>query len=559
MYGWQGKVLRVDLGKGLIKRGNMPEAYQSYLGGRGLATKIFSEEVDPSINPLSEENKIILATGPLTGTGASSGCICSIVTKSPLTNTITCGQAKMYFGAEIKAAGYDLIIIEGKSDSPVMLSIQDENIELLPADYLWGETTLNTENAIRLAISDPWKARETRILSIGPAGERAEPISTIITDGLPVRNGVGIGAIFGIKGLKAIAIRGTRDIDLAYGKGFIEAVSSSIDTLKESELSKEFSDFGTYLLLEPLVKIGALGYENFSKATPETVFSLSAKVFKKEIWKRNRGCFSCPIACLKQTKLGFFPEIDEFISLGPLCDIINPQVTLDAYRICIEYGLDAVEVGATMACAMQLQEYLTFGKTQAFLETIKASGRGEEIAGILNKGALYLARHFKSEDIFLGVKGRSIPPFDPRIIQGIGLQYATSNFGATHLTGFTLIEELKDPSSIKGKAKLVKDYQDKTAILESMGICPYAQFFLPLTIFIEMLNQATGLDFKEEKVLKMGEDIYHIERLFNTNAGIKNEDWLPPKMLRQPVNGMISKLDKMLKEYYELRGLGGEE
>ncbi len=555
MNGWQGKTLRVDLTSGLIKKENISlEVYQQYLGGRGLATKVFTDEVNPSTDPLSEKNKIILATGPLTGTGASSGSICSIVTKSPLTNTITCGQIKLYFGAEFKAAGYDVLIIEGNANSPVFLSIQDENVEILPADYLWGETTSKVEDVVRLAIPDPWKARETRVLSIGPAGERAEPIATIISDGLPVRNGAGVGAVFGIKKLKAIVVRGTKDITLAHGKGFIEAVSTSIELLKEAERLKEFSDFGTHLLLRPLAKIGALGYKNFSKRAPEAVYSLSAE-FLSKLWQRNRGCFACPIACLKQTELGFFPEVEEFISLGPLCGIINPSVTLNAYKLCIEYGLDANEMGAGVACLMELKKDLSFGETEGSLEAIRASGEGNGAGGFLSKGAFYLSRHFEREDLFMGVKKRSMPPFDPRIIQGIGLQYATSNCGATHLTGFTLMEELKNSDSIKDKAILVKRYQDQTAVLESMGTCPYVLFGFNLSTFIDMLNQATGLDFKEEETIKIGEHIYNLEHSFNKNAGIVNEDRLPSRMLSQPINGMVSHLDEMLEEYYALRGI----
>lgn len=555
MYGWQGKALRIDLSKGLIKTESIPlEVYRQYLGGRGLATKVFTEEVNPTIEPLAKENKIILATGPLTGTGASSGSICSIVTKSPLTNTITCGQAKMHFGAELKAAGYDVLIIEGHAKSPVFLSIQDENVEILPADHLWGETTSKVEDIVRLAISDPWKARETKTLSIGPAGERAEAIATVITDGLPVRNGVGIGAVFGSKGLKAIVVRGTKDIMLAHADGFINAVSTSIESLKEAKALREFSELGTYLLLKPIVKMGALGYENFSKRAPEAVYSLSTE-FLGRLWQRDRGCFACPIACLKQTELGFFPEIEEFISLGPLCGIINASVTLNAYKLCVEYGLDANEVGAGIACVMELEKDLGFGEIDGFLKSIKASGEGDHAGSLLGKGAFYLSRHFEREDLFMGVKRRSMPPFDPRIIQGIGLQYATCNFGATHLTGFTLIEELQDPYSIKGKAILVKRYQDQTAVLESMGVCPYVLFGFDLTAFINMLNQTTGLDFKGEEVVKIGENIYDLERSFNKNAGIVNEDRLPSKMFSQPINGMVSHLEEILNEYRTLRGI----
>jgi len=403
MFGWQGKALRVDLGKGeVISEEIKSETYLNFLGGRGLSANIISSEVAPDVDPLAPENKIVIATGPLTGTGASSASVCAIGTKSALTNTLTTAQVKLYFGAELKAAGYDAIVIEGKAQGPVVLFIKDDEVSLLPAEHLIEQNTNAVETLIKLSINDPWVARETRILSIGPAGEKRLPIAALVIDGFLVANSVGIGAVFGSKNLKAIAVRGTKDVFLHDGKAFVEGVLNSVRDFSQNDRLKSLSNYSTYLPFETLLKAKGIPCCYFTK--PYQVELSFSEI--RSLWERERGCFSCPVACLKTTqKGGFFPEIDALIALGPLCGIYNIPAIFDAYGLCIKAGLDPVETGATLACLMKLREEglvekedlnvkPKFGDEEALLALLALIGQGEKESKLLGKGdMLYTMAH----------------------------------------------------------------------------------------------------------------------------------------------------------------------
>ena len=549
MFGYQGKFLRVDLNKEKTNIEEIdPELYLNFLGGRGLGVKIFSSEVSPDVAPLSPENKIVIATGLLTGTGASSGCICSIVTKSSLTKTIISAQGKLFFGAELKASGYDGIIIEGKAKEPSFLLIKDQKVQILPAKYLSETNTDQTETLIRSTINDPWVARETRILSIGPAGEKLFPLSALVTEGFLVQNSVGIGAVFGSKNLKAIVVRGTKDVVIHDKELFFKAVVNSIDEFSQSESSKAFSDLSTYVVFEEFLNNDILSASYFTQS-PNHI-SLSQI---KSYWQRHRGCFSCPVSCLKAKENGaFLPDMDAFWALGPLCGIYDIETILNAYDICIKKGLDPVETGLTLSCLMVLRErgFLEkeglkikpgFGDNEAFLNILTSI----EKEPLLGKGALGVCQYFDKPDLFIGVKARSAP-FDVQSYWPLGLQYATSTCGATHLNGFIFSKGItKTTEDIVSQVKLV---QDKTAVLEALGVCPYALGSFSLEGLLSMLQGATGLILTVEDLLKIGETIYQLEHGFNQNVGIGLEaDNLPKRWL-------FPNFQSLLKDYHQLRG-----
>jgi len=552
MFGYQGKFLRVDLSKEKTNIEEIdPELYLNFLGGRGLGVKIFSSEVSPDVAPLSPENKIVIATGPLTGTGTSSGCICSIVTKSSLTKTIISAQGKLFFGAELKASGYDGIIIEGKAKEPSFLLIKDQKVQILPAKYLSETNTDQTETLIRSTINDPWVARETRILSIGPAGERLFPLAALVTEGCLVQNSVGIGAVFGSKNLKTIVVRGTKDVVIHDKELFFKAVVNSIDEFSQSESSKAFSDSSTYVVFEEFLNNDILSASYFTQS-PNHI-SLSQI---KSYWQRHRGCFSCPVSCLKAKENGaFLPDIDALWALGPLSGIYDLKTIITAYDICIKMGLDPVETGLTLACLMSLKERgllekeelkikLQFGNEEAFLD-ILTSIIVKEKEPLLGKGAFGICQYFDKPDLFIGVKSRSAP-FDVQSYWPLGLQYATSTCGATHLTGFIFLKGItKNTEDIVSQVKLV---QDKTAVLEALGICPYALGSFSLENLLSMFQGATGVILTVEDLLKIGETIYQLEHEFNQNVGIGLEaDNLPKRWL-------FPKFQSLLKDYHQLRG-----
>jgi len=543
MFGWQGKLLRIDLETKKISIEDLKtEDLLDFLGGRGLGVKFFVNEVNADIDPFAPENKIVIAVGPLTGTGASSASLCSIVTKSPLTNTIISAQVKLYFGAELKAAGYDVVIIEGKALSPTLISIKDDDVSLLPADFLFDRPTDEALSLFQISFNDPWVARETRFLHIGPAGQKHLPLANLITDGLPVANSVGIGAVFGSKNLIGIAVRGTKDILLYDGEVFFRTVFKDLENLSEN--LKSFSDLSTYLVFEDFIEHNILACCYFIQPFASEV-TLSQI---KEIWKRHRGCFSCPIACLKTTQRGdFLPEIDAFMSLGPLCGIYDVKSISKIYALCIKLGLDPVETGLTISCAMAMKEkglfddesVPFFGDKKTILELIPKIAKKESP---LANGAFKLCQELNNPDLFLGVKGRSIV-FDVRNHHYLGLVYATSNCGATHLNGFVFTKENYD--EIPQKVKLM---QDKIAVLESLGICPYILKGISLENLLTIFQATTGITLTKEEFLKKGEEIYQIEHNFNEKAGIKRDaDMLPVKF-------SFPEFEKILESYYKLRG-----
>lgn len=553
MFGWQGKVLRVDLGKGeAVSEEIKSETYLNFLGGNGLGVNVLSSEVAPDIHPLAPENKIVIATGPLTGTGASGASVCAIVTKSALTNTLVSAQAKLYFGSELKAAGYDAIIIEGRAERPVVLSIRDDKVSLLPAEHLVEQNTDTVEALIRCSINDPWVARETRILSIGPAGEKQFPIAALVTDGFLIPNSVGVGAVFGSKKVKAIAVRGTKDVFLHDGKAFFERVLESATDFSQNDKLKVFSHLSTYHSFETLLKANGIPCCYFTKPY-QVNFSL-AEI--KSLWERERGCFSCPVACLKATQKGkFLPEIDALTALGPLCGIHDISAIFDAYDLCVKTGLDPVETGATLACLMKLgkegaleKENLEiepkFGDKEALLKLLAFIGKGEKGSSALGKGAYQLSQHLQKPDLFMGVRGRSVC-FDVTTLPYLGLQYATSNAWSTYLTGPAFLDKGLKREEIADKVKLV---QDKTVALEAMGICPYVANGFALDIFLSMFQAATGIALEKADLLKIGETICNLEREFAQKAGVNLEtDTLPEKISPSGFKELIDK-------YYQLRG-----
>ncbi len=550
MFGWAGKILRVDLGKERIFEEELkPEANLDVLGGRGLAVKLFTTEVKPEVDPLSSENKIILMTGPLTGTGVNSASLCAVVTKSALTQTLVGAEVKLYFGAELKAAGYDGIIIEGKAKEPVILEIQDERVNILPADYLVGQDTKTTITLFKSTFNDPWVAREVRVLCIGPAGEKQLPVAALVADGLLVSESVGIGAVFGSKNLKAIAVRGTKDVLVNNGQRLIGAISTAVKECINNKALNTFSLFGSYHTYEEFLNKSILPSFYFTRP-----YVLSVPLSQiQTTWKRKRACFSCPVACLKADQNGtFLPELEAFIALGPLCGIDELPLICKAYQACLNNGLDPVETGTFIASLMKISEKklleekelpikVQFGDKEAYRNLISLLNQPEGLFSLAKDTASLWEKVGETEE-FVGIKRRSIS-LDISHSSFLALYAVTSNWPTLHphVYGFINIPKKDIPK----KAKIV---QDISAVLECLGVCPYLYIGLPLKAFLPMVTAVTGLEWKEENLLKVGEHIIDLEYEFNQKAGIGLE------ANRLPKKHQAIGFENMLKSYYQLRG-----
>jgi len=591
MNGWVGKVLRVDLTNESFAVEDLDaDLAKDYIGGRGLATKILYDEIDPAIEPLSPDNKLIFATGPLTGTGAIAGSRYMVVTKSPLTNCIACSNSGGYFGPELKYAGYDMIIFEGKAAEPVYLFINDDTIELRSAADLWGMTTHATEDAIRSCIGKPWKGDQFRIASIGPAGEKLSRAACIINDKARAAGRSGVGAVMGSKNLKAIAVKGSKGVTVTDRDKYREMIRASIEK-NRSEAAKVTSQalpiYGTSVLVNIINESGILCTRNFQTGRFEGAESISGETIAETILKRKRGCFSCPMACGRVTEIGDpkfegkgeGPEYETTALFGASCGVDNLAAVTKANYLCNELGLDTIEAGNIVACAMELYEkgYLpekdigfkaNFGNAEALVKLVELMGKREGIGDLLSEGGYATAEKYGHPELFMGVKKQGLPAYDPRGVQGMGLSYATSNRGACHVRSYLIATEIlgvnvkRDPSATDGKAAVVKDFQDFTAVIDSTGLCLFlslAEGYGPDDV-VPLLEVATGESFTKEDIMLAGERIWNLERLYNLKAGLtKADDTLPPRFLKEPMpegpfKGAVCKLDQMLPEYYQLRG-----
>ncbi len=601
--GWTRKILRVDLSKGTCKSEplNMEWA-QQYLGQRGLATKYFVEEVDPKVDPLSPANKMIMATGPLTGTPASTGGRYSVITKGALTGAIACSNSGGYFGAELKFAGWDMVIFEGKSPKPVYLSIEDDKVELRDAAHLWGKTVWQTEEIIKKSHQDP----QIRVSSIGRAGENGVLYACIVNDLHRAAGRSGVGTVMGSKNLKAVAVRGTKGAGaIKNPKAFMAAAAAAKKVLADNAVTGQgLPTYGTQVLMNVINEMGALPTRNHRDVQFEDARKISAEAMHekrptdgKPHLVTNAACFGCTIACGRISKIDetHFSvvnkpqywgasgglEYEAAWALGAANGVGDLEALQYANLICNEDGFDPITFGATVAAAMELYDLgiLTkeqigldapFGSAQALVALAEMLVKGEGFGKDLALGSARMCAKYGKPELSMGVKKQEFPAYDSRGIQGMGLAYATSNRGACHLRGYTVASEVlgipvkTDPLVTEGKADLVKAFQDATSVFDSAGVCVFTTFAWSLVDLQPQLDAACDGDWTMEKLALVGERIWNMERQFNNAAGFTaKDDDLPPRLKTEPAKtgpakGLVNGIDKMRPEYYKARGWSAE-
>jgi aldehyde:ferredoxin oxidoreductase len=596
---WAGKILRVNLTAGTVKSEplNMDWA-RAYLGSRGLATKYIVEEVDPKVDPLSEANKLIWATGPLTGTMASTGGRYTVVTKGPLTGAIACSNSGGYWGAELKMAGWDMVIFEGKSAKPVFLYIEDDVAELRDASHLWGKSVWETEETLKKQLQQPL----ARVSSIGLAGENLVLYAAVVNDLHRAAGRSGVGAVMGSKNLKAIAVRGTKGVgNVADPKEFMKVTFEKKKILADNAVTGQgLPTYGTQVLMNVVNEIGALPTRNHRDVQFEGAKDISAEAMatpRKTDGKKhlvtNQACFGCTIACGRISKMdqGHFTvqnkpqywgasgglEYEAAWALGAANGVNDLEALQYANLLCNEQGFDPISFGATIGAVMELYEMgvLTkeqlgidakFGSAQALAYFAEITAKGEGFGKEIGQGSARLTKKYGHPELTMSVKGQEFPAYDSRGIQGMGLAYATSNRGACHLRGYTVASEVlgipvkTDPLTAEGKPELVIAFQDATAAFDSAGICIFTSFAWGLADVAPQVAAACGPEFTLENLAKIGERIWNMERDFNNRAGFTaKDDSLPPRLLNEPAKtgpakGLVNKLPEMLPKYYAARG-----
>lgn len=579
--GYVGQILRIDLSTGSIRKEplNMKNA-DGYVGARGLGTKYYCDECDPKCDPLGPDNKLIFMTGPLTGTCAPSSGRYNAVGKSPLTGTIEASNSGGHFGPELKYAGYDGIIFENVSEKPVYLYIDDDKVELRDASHLWGKDVYETTDILNGELGEAF-----RIACIAPAGETGCLYAAILNDKHRAAGRGGMGAVMGVKKLKAIAVKGTGSIFVQRPQKFFDACMDARNTLQNHPVTGAgLSAYGTQILVNIVNAVGGLPKNN---ARDGSVFAqaddISGETLAAKYLLRNKGCFGCPIGCGRVVDInegpfksrGEGPEYEAGWSFGADCGINDLGAVCNANFLCNQYGIDPITMGSTIACAMELYEMgalpesdvgfpLHFGDAAAVVKCTELTCMGEGFGKILGLGSYRMAEKYGHPELSMSVKKQEMPAYDGRAIQGIGLEYATSNRGGCHVRGYMISPEVlglpikTDPLVTDGKASLLKTFQDLTALCDASGICLFTTFAIGLKEIAAMYREAVGSDESDEDILLKGERIWNLEKQFNIAAGVE-KDTLPPRLLREhlpegPAKGKVNELYTMLKEYYAVRG-----
>ena len=597
--GWNRKVLRVNLTAGTCTPEplNMKWA-DDYLGSRGLATKYLVSEMDARVDPLSPDNKMIMATGPLTGTMASTGGRYTVVTKGPLTGAIACSNSGGYFGAEMKFAGWDMVIFEGKSPKPVYLYLENDRAELRDAGHLWGKSCWETEETIKASHQDPL----IRVSSIGAAGENLVLFACVVNDLHRAAGRSGVGAVMGSKNLKAVAIRGTQGVSgIKDFPAFLAAANAGKKVLADNAVTGQgLPKYGTQVLMNVINEMGALPTRNHRDVQFEEAGRISGEAMHerratdgKTHLVTNAACFGCTIACGRISRIDetHFSvknspkywgasgglEYEAAWALGAANGVGDLEALQYANLLCNEHGMDPISFGATVGAAMELHDLgilskeqigvdATFGSAEALCKLVEMTAAGEGFGKEIGQGSARMCASYGRPDLSMSVKGQEFPAYDSRGIQGMGLAYATSNRGACHLRGYTVASEVlgipvkTDPLTTDGKPELVKAFQDATGVFDSAGICVFTSFAWTLADVQPQLQAACEGDWSMDKLNLVGERIWNMERQFNLAAGLTAaDDDLPPRLKNEPAKtgpakGLVNGLDKMKPEYYKVRG-----
>ena len=588
--GWTGKLLRVDLTAGTTAVEDIPvEWMEEYVGGRGLADRYLYEEMDPSVDPLSPENKLIFATGPLTGTPAPCGARYMVVTKGALTGAITTSNSGGHWGPELKFAGYDLIILEGKASKPSYLFIYDNLVEIRDAGDYWGKNVSETEDGLRSELGIPG----LRVSCIGPAGENLVKFACIMNDKHRAAGRSGVGTVMGSKNLKAIAVRGTKGVKVANPEAFMKAVWEMRARMKDDPGREGLTAQGTAATIDLTNTFGGLPTRNFQEGQFEEAENLNGNSIVDTRLVANKACFACTIACGRVCQLdehsdkfmvnmhprnwkiaGEGPEYEAAWALGADCGVGDLDAVLKANWLCNDLGMDPISMGSTLASAMELYETgvvndemvempLNFGSGEALVRMTEATAYREGFGDELAEGAKRMGDKFNHPEVFMGSKGQEFPAYDPRGFQGMGVAYATCNRGACHLRAWTPGVESTDmdPHTTEGKSEWVVHEQHRSTAHDATGLCLFVAFANGgLEAFIPITAAATGVDYSLDDFVKIGERTWNLERLWNLKAGLtKADDTLPKRLLNDahskgPSKGVTVDLDTMLPIYYEERG-----
>jgi aldehyde:ferredoxin oxidoreductase len=572
MQGWAGKILDIDLSDNSIETVPLDmEMARQFLGGRGLGARLLWDLVGPEVEPLSPENVLIFSTGPITASSSQTSNRFNVSTKSPLTDTILHSNSGGWWGMQFKRTGYDALIVRGKAETPVMIEITADGVQIKDAQHLWGKSVFETTEALGQ------DRNKRNVMCIGPAGENMVRIAAIMNDKERALARGGGGAVMGSKNLKAIVVEGSEKNRPEDQDQFKFMLYETRKLLKASPLtSQALPEFGTAVVMNVVNEIGALPTRNFQQSQFEGADKISGEAITDEILVKNQACWACPITCTRISKTssgkeGEGPEFESAWAFGAQCGIDNLEAITEANFLCNDLGIDTISMGNTIGCAMELSECgyiesdLGFGQADKLLGLIHDTAYRQGIGDDLAEGSYRMAEKYNAPELSMTVKKLEMPAYDPRGMQGQGLVYATSNRGACHETGNMLgpevlaLPRLIDRFATQGKAGIVSVHQDSAAVIDSLVFCKFANMAVSVEFFARTLSAVTGETFTEEDLMQAGERIWTLERLYNLREGFTREDdTLPERLLNDPVQegpseGFTANLAPMIKEYYAFR------
>jgi aldehyde:ferredoxin oxidoreductase len=589
LYGYAGRILHVDLNTGKTRIEPLSEDYaKKYIGGIGLGMRLWLDNSKAGVEPFSPENPLVFALGPISGTMfPTAGNGHAFVAKSPETFAIGEAVAHGTFGAEMKRAGYDAVILKGKSEKPVYLWIDDDSVQLLDASHLLGKSPSETEDAIKDDLGDYY----IRVAAIGLAGEKLSRIACIINEKTRAAGRTGLGAVMGSKNLKAIAVRGTRDIIPAKPDEFMDMVKEFHERMK-GPATQKYRTLGTPENVLVHNALHCMPTRNYDNAHFEGADKVSGEVLNEKFVTKIIGCSSCAMRCEHEVVIPEGPykgtmtrmEYETLWAMGPYCGIDRLDTIIKGMELANYYGMDAISAGVIAGFAMDCYENgilpqadldgidAHFGNSEALIQLLEKMGKREGIGAILAEGVRIAGKKIGkgAEKLAQHIKGLEVTGYDLRCLKTAALGFAVSFRGADHnrhgAYAFDVKGKVDRLKAEKGRGKMVRDMEDTYALIDSFIVCKFSRgtYYKELSDMAKLYNLVTGIDMTPEELKKSGERINTIARLINIREGLgRKDDTLPWKVMNMPIpdegpvkGAFVSQeeLDLLLDDYYESRG-----
>ena len=550
---------------------------RSYLGGKGLGSYLLLKENPPHIDPFSPQNRLIITLGPLADTPFYGSSRYAVFTKSPQTGIYSESYSGGKITLSLSRTGYDAIIIEGKSNHPIFLEISDKEVVFHPASGgtsdLWGKETYDAEEAILKKVG-----KNSGALVIGPAGENLVKFAVIESERWRSLGRAGIGAVMGSKKLKGIAFHGKKRRELADPASLKRLALEFKDRVKDNQIVHIYKKYGTPMLVSIMNTIGAFPTQYWSKGTVEGWEGISAESLIERCNVVSSACPHCFMACgkISEVKEGrhrglriMGPQYETIYAFGGLCMVKSIEEIIYLNDLCDRLGMDTITAGNLVAFAIEaskrkkIEDKLNYGDADGIAEILTKIAYQKGVGKILSEGVRHAAKVWEMEEKAIHVKGLEPPGFDPRVLKGMGLAYATSDRGACHLRATFYKSELSgqiDPGQVKGKAKLFVDYEDKMTLFDALILCRFYRDLITWKDLQEIIKSTCNLSLKKKELKTMASEIINLARAFNQREGVtKKDDKLPRRFFREVLQGtektiQHEDLEFMLKEYYQLRG-----